>query len=174
MNSVYVPISLKFNLQDYWAGKAQQIFKASTEEDFVANLILAARYLRIRYFEKPTELVDPFHIYSNEDFYSASIGISTRKYVQDRNVFKYGVVEDVPVGKVYGLTGGYQVRNNSGRLYLGLRFSFGNYIKLGYLSSNFEYGTFFHGSHTEEGVLQEVSIILQNYLKLGNGNSDNL
>jgi len=152
MNSVYVPINLKFNTQDYWAGKAQQIFKASTEEEFVANLILAARYLRIRYFEKPTELVDPFHIYSNEDFYSASIGISTRKYVQDRNVFKYGVVEDVPVGKVYGLTGGYQVRNNSGRLYLGLRFSFGNYIKLGYLSSNFEYGTFFHGSHTEEGV----------------------
>ena len=152
MNSVYVPINLKFNTQDYWAGKAQQIFKASTEEEFVANLILAARYLRIRYFEKPTELVDPFHIYSNEDFYSASIGISTRKYVQDRNVFKYGVVEDVPVGKVYGLTGGYQVRNNSGRLYLGLRFSFGNYIKLGYLSSNFEYGTFFRGSHTEEGV----------------------
>jgi len=152
LNSVYIPINLKFNTQDYWAGKAQQIFKGTTEEEFITNLILAARYLRIRYFEKPTELKDPFHIYSNEDFYAASIGISTRKYVQDKNVFKYGVIEDVPVGKVYGLTGGYQVRNNSGRLYLGLRFSFGNYIKWGYLSSNVEYGTFFRSSHTEEGT----------------------
>ena len=59
----------------------------------------------------------------------------------------------MPVGIVYGLTGGYQVKNNSGRLYLGMRFSFGNYNKWGYLSSNFEYGTFFHASHAEQGVI---------------------
>ena len=152
INSVYVPVNLKFSTQDFWAGKAQQIFKGNTEEEFVTNLILAVRYLRIRYFEKPTELIDPLHIYSNEDFYSTSIGISTRKYVQDKYVFKYGVIEDVPVGKVYGLTGGYQVKNNSGRLYLGLRFSSGNYNTWGYLSSNFEFGTFFNASHAEQGV----------------------
>ena len=50
------------------------------------------------------------------------------------------------------LTGGYQVKNNSRRLYLGLRFSFGNYNEWGYLSSNFEYGTFFNSSHAEQGV----------------------
>jgi len=152
INSVYVPVNLKFSTQDFWAGKAQQIFKGNTEEEFVTNLILAVRYLRIRYFEKPTELIDPLHIYSNEDFYSTSIGISTRKYVQDKYVFKYGVIEDVPVGKVYGLTGGYQVKNSSGRLYLGLRFSSGNYNTWGYLSSNFEFGTFFNASHAEQGV----------------------
>jgi len=146
INSVYVPINLKFSTQDFWAGKAQQIFKGNTEEEFVTNLILAIRYLRIRYFEKPSELIDPLHIYSSEDFYSASIGISTRKYVQDKYIFKYGVIEDVPVGNVYGLTGGYQVKNNSGRLYLG------NYNTWGYLGSNFEYGTFFHASHAEQGV----------------------
>ena len=71
MNSVYVPVNLKFNTQDYWAGKAQQIFKGNTEEELVTNLILAVRYLRIRYSEKPSELIDPLHIYSNEDFYLA-------------------------------------------------------------------------------------------------------
>jgi hypothetical protein len=152
VNSIYVPLNLKFNTQDYWVGKAQQIFKGNSEDNRTTNLILAVRYLRVRYFEKPSEVIDPLHIYSNEDFYLAEIGISTRKYVQDRYVFNYGVIEDVPVGKVYALTGGYQVKNNSVRQYLGMRFSFGNYHDWGYLSTNFEYGTFFKASHDEQGA----------------------
>ena len=153
INSVYVPVSLKFRTQDYWAGKALQLFKGNIEDVLVTNLILAARYLHIRYFEKPSELLDPFHNYSSENFYLATVGISTRRYVQDKYIFKYGVIEDVPVGSVYSLTGGYQVKHNSGRLYLDMRVYFGNYNEWGYLSSNFEYGTFFHASHTEQGVL---------------------
>ena len=37
-------------------------------------------------------------------------------------------------------------------MYLGLRFSFGNYYKWGYISPSFEYGTFFHSSHAEQGT----------------------
>jgi hypothetical protein len=151
-NSVYTPLVLKFKTQDYWAGFAQRILKSSTEDDRITNLILAGRYLRVRYFEKPPEFNDPLHIYSDEDFYLAAIGISTRKYVQDKYVFKYGVTEDVPVGKVYELTGGYQVRNDTGRLYLGIRVSFGDYYQWGYLSTNFEYGTFVRASYAEQGV----------------------
>jgi hypothetical protein len=152
MSSVYVPVKMKFTTQDYWAGKAILLFKDNPEDESITNLILAARYFRVRYSEKPSELIDPLHIYSNEDFYLAGIGISSREYVQDRYIFKFGVIEDVPEGRVYGLTGGYQVRNNSGRMYLGLRFSFGNYYKWGYISPSFEYGTFFHSSHAEQGT----------------------
>jgi hypothetical protein len=153
MNSVYVPMSLKYRTQDYWAGKAQRLFKGNTEDDRVTNLIMAVRYLRIRYYEKPSERYDSLHVYSNEDFYLAALGLSTRKYVQDKYVFKYGVVEDVPIGVVYALTGGYQVRNDFGRPYLGVQVFFGNYNEWGYLSSDFEYGTFFHASHAEQGVI---------------------
>ena len=152
INLGYAPINLRFNTQDFWVGKAMRIFKGNREEELVTNLVFTARYLRIRYSEKPPEQNDPLHIFSNEDFYLGGIGITARKYVQDKYIFKYGVVEDVPVGKVLGLTGGYQIRNNSGRFYLGMRYSFGNYYEWGYLSSNFEYGTFFKGSHTEQGV----------------------
>jgi len=152
INLVYYPLDLKFSTQDYWLGKAQRIFKGNTEDERTTNLISTVRYLRVRFFEKPSELHDPLHFYSNEDFYLAGIGISNRKYVQNRYVFNYGVIEDVPVGKVYGITGGYQIKNNIGRLYLGLRFSSGNYHDWGYLSSNFEYGTFFHSVHVEQGT----------------------
>ena len=153
MNSGYVPVNLKFNTQDFWAGKAQPIFKDKMKEESVTNLIFASRYLRVRYFEKPSELIDTLQIYSSEDFYSASIGISTRRYVQDKYIFSYGTTEDIPVGNVFELTGGYQVKNNSGRPYLGMRFSFGNYNEWGYLSSHFEYGTFFHAKKAEQGVI---------------------
>ncbi|MCX6320529.1 MAG: hypothetical protein NTX93_01825 [Bacteroidia bacterium] len=152
INLVYFPSNFKFSTQDYWAGNAQQIFKGNPDKELVTNIIVALRYLRIHYFEKPSDLYDPLNIYSSEDFYLATIGISARKYVQDKYIFNYGVIEDVPVGKVYGLTGGYQVKNNSGRLYLGFRYSFGDYHEWGYLSSNFEYGTFFHASNAEQGV----------------------
>jgi hypothetical protein len=152
-NPLYVPLNLKFKTRDFWAGKAIRIFKGSSEEELATNLILSARYLRIRYLQKPTDINDPLQIYSNEDFYLAGIGISTRKYVQDKYVFKYGTIEDVPVGQVFELTGGYQLRNNSWRPYLGMRFSFGNYNEWGYMSTNFEYGTFFRASHAEQGVI---------------------
>ena len=168
VNLVYVPLNLRFKTQDYWAGYAQPVFKGIPEEESITNLILAVRYLHVRYFEKPTDIFDPLHIYSGENFYMASIGISSRKYLQDKYIFKYGVIEDVPVGKVFGVTAGYQIKNNSGRPYLGARFSFGNYYVWGYLSSNFEYGTFFHGSRAEQGAFTAGVNFFTGLLEIGN------
>ncbi len=153
LNPLYIPINLKFNTQDIWAAKAFQIFKGYTEDDEATNLILAGRYYRVRYHSKPSDINDPLQIYSNENFYMASVGISSQKYVQDTYIFKYGTIEDVPVGKVLELTGGFQLRNSSCRPYLGTRLSVGNYNQWGYLSTNLEFGTFFRSSHAEQGVI---------------------
>lgn len=151
-DSILVLQPFKFNVQDYWAGNAIQIFKGNTEFDRATNLFAAVRYLHVKYLEKPDEVYDMQHYFSNENFYLASIGISTRKYVQDKYIFKFGVTEDVPVGKVYSVTAGFQKKTSSVRNYLGARISSGNYYQWGYLSYNAEYGTFFHGSSFEQGV----------------------
>ena len=153
LSPLYFPLNYKFRSQDLWVANAIQIFKGSTEEELATNLIFALRYLRVRYYEKPTYDRDPLHIFSSEDFYLAAIGISTRKYVQDKYIFKYGTVEDVPVGKVLELTGGFQLRTNSWRPYFGVRFSIGNYLQWGYLSTNIDFGTFFRSSHPEQGAI---------------------
>jgi len=168
INPVIIPINSNFNTHDYWAGIAKQIFKNNAEEGRATNLIFTARYLRVRYFEKPSEFADPSHNFSTEDFCLAGIGISNRKYVQDKYIFNYGLIEDVPVGKVYSLTGGYQIKNNSARPYLGFRFSYGNYNKWGYLSSNFEYGTFYRSSHSEQGVFSAGLNYFTNLFEIGN------
>jgi hypothetical protein len=151
-DSVLVLQPFKFNVQDYWGGNAIQLFKGNTEYKRTTNFISAVRFVRVRYFEKPSEAYDTQHYFADENFYLASIGISTRKYVQDKYIFKFGVTEDVPVGKVYSLTGGFQAKNKNGRYYVGGRISTGNYYPWGYLSFNFESGTFFNGSNAEQGV----------------------
>jgi hypothetical protein len=156
-----------FNTQDFWAGSAIRIFKGNTESKRTTNFIFTGRFLRIRYLERPIEMFDMQDIYSNEDFNMASIGISTRKYVQDKFIFRYGITEDVPIGRVFSLTGGYQTKNNTGRLYLGARISLGNYYPWGYLSSNYEYGTFFRSSHTEQGILSASVTYFTGLVELG-------
>jgi hypothetical protein len=160
--------NLNFNTQDYWAGTANGILKGNSEDERSTKAIVAARYLRIRYLDKPDEMYDSLHIYSNQDFYLADVGISTLKYVQDHYVFNFGVIEDVPVGRVYGITGGYQIRDNIGRLYLGTRVSFGDYFDWGYLSTTFEYGTFFHGQSLQQGVFAARVNYFSTMFKIGN------
>jgi len=145
-------LRFKFNSQDYWAGNSIQLFKGNSEYNRTTNFISTIRFLRVRYLEKPSEIFDNQHMFTDENFYMASIGVSTRKYVQDKFIFKYGITEDVPIGKVFSLTGGYQEKSQTGRVYLGARISTGSYYPWGYLSTNFEFGTFLRASHVEEGV----------------------
>jgi len=142
----------KFNAQDYWAGNAIRLFGGNSEYNRTTNFISTIRFLWVHYLEKPSEHFDTQHRFTDENFYLASMGVSTRKYVQDKYIFKFGITEDVPVGKVFSLTGGYQEKSQTGRVYLGARVSMGSYYPWGYLSSNFEYGTFIHASRVEEGV----------------------
>ncbi|MBK9026268.1 MAG: hypothetical protein IPL69_20615 [Saprospiraceae bacterium] len=109
-DALFYQQSYKFNTQDYWAGFAVQLFKGNTEDDRTTNLIPTLRYLRIRYLDQPVDSLDPINQYSNEDLYLAGLGVSTRKYVQDKYIFNYGITEDVPVGRVISFIGGYQIK----------------------------------------------------------------
>ncbi len=157
---------LKFNVQDYWAGHAWQIFRGNTEDFRTTNLVFNGRFLRTRYQQKPVALYDSLNIYSNENFYLASIGVSRRRYIKDKYIFNYGFIEDVPAGNVYELTGGYQEKN-TGRTYLGVRIASGNYNNWGYLSWNLEYGTFFRASQFEQGVFTAGTDYFTSLFKIG-------
>ncbi len=153
-NNLYRQNRFKFNAQDYWVGGAIQLNRSNTAYRRSTNLISTIRFLRVRYLEKPEATLDPQQFHSDENFYLGSIGVSERRYVQDKYIFKYGTTEDVPVGRVYNLTGGYQDKNAIGRFYLGGRVSIGDYFWWGFLSSNIELGTFIRASHADQGVIK--------------------
>ena len=147
---VYSKQKIKLNLQDYWIGHSFPIFKGNSVNSRNTNLIVSARYLNINYLESPSVEYDPIRFYSDEKFILSGIGLNSRNFVKDRYLFKNGIIEDVPTGKIVGITTGYQYKNNQGRLYIGGQVSFGDYHNWGFLSTNFEMGTFFDKSNTSQ------------------------
>lgn len=142
----------KFRLTDYWAGKATRILKGNSETNRTTNLINTARFMRIRFIEKPLETDTLKPAFADEELYMIGLAISARRYVQDKYIFNFGLIEDVPVGKIFSLTGGYQARGDISRLYFGARFSIGNYYPWGYLVSNLEFGSFVRAAKIEQGA----------------------
>lgn len=159
--------NLKYKSQDIWGGISFPIFKDKTTRHSTTNLVYSTRILNVQYQESPTIDYDSINFYSGETFYLSGIGISSRQFVEDEYLYNYGVIENVPIGKIYGITGGYQIKNNQGRLYLGARASFGNYHSWGYLSTNFEYGTFFNATKTEQSAFSFQANYFTNLVELG-------
>lgn len=166
-NLVYGRQSFKFNSHDFWGGYALRISKDSTENSRVTNLIVSGRFVNVNYLESPTAEYDPVDFYASEHFFLSGIGVSTRKYVEDKYIFKNGVTEDVPIGKIYGITAGYQFKNMKERFYLGGQVSFGNYFKWGFLSLNFELGTFFNKSITNQTAFTFQANYFTNLITVG-------
>jgi len=173
-DSIYASDSLqmlqnfKYNAQDIWAGYAFQLFKGNTEDIRSTSLISTFRFSRIRYLEKPQAIYDMQHLFTNEDFYMIGFGISTRKFLRDKYVFQFGIPEDIPIGKVLSLNGGYQIKNFNERLYLRTQISIGNYYHWGYFSGNIQYGTFFRSAKTEQGTLKVGMNYFTGLFEIGN------
>jgi len=159
-------LNSRYNIQDYWAAAAWQVFKGNSEAERTTKLILSARAFRIKYLRKPTEQAELLDFYTNENLVLAGIGISSRKYIKQRYIFKYGTTEDVPIGLAYGVVGGYQLKNNE-HWYWGLRYSWSNFLNWGYFGTHLEYGTFINASKNIDGVFKVYLNYFSNLFAIG-------
>ncbi len=164
-NQVSKAENFKYNSQDYWGGHAFRIFKGNTENDWASNLITTARYFNKDYIEKPFGIKDSLGILSSENLYLIGIGVSSRKYTQDKYIFNFDVVEDIASGIAYNVTSGYQRKNDDYKFYLGGRFALGKYFTFGYLSSNLEYGTFFEKSKSVQSTINFSAVYFTNLVE---------
>ncbi|MFB9080372.1 hypothetical protein ACFFWB_23695 [Flavobacterium procerum] len=88
----------------------------------ITNLIVTGRFLNLDYSESPSDTYDPNDFYSDEKLILSGIGLNTRRFIKDRYIFRNGQTEDVPIGRIYGITLGYQYKNTFWRPYLGAQF----------------------------------------------------
>lgn len=159
--------SFKYNSQDYWLGYSFPIFKGKTEQNRTTNFFVSGRHLQINYQEQPTLSYDPVRIFSSEKSFYASIGLSSRKFKQDKYLFDFNVTEDIASGFIYSLTAGNQLKNDQNRMYLGGRVALGKFFPFGYFSTNFEYGTFFKRDETEQTTLNWSLVYFTNLFEIG-------
>lgn len=159
--------NFKYISQDYWVGHSYPLFKGDSEKERTTNLITSIGFLDVNFKESPGVVYDSINFFADETSYLGTVGISSRQFIQDKYIFKDGITEDVPVGKIYALTGGYQFKNQNSRLYLGARASFGNYFNWGYISTNFEIGSYFNGSKAEQTAYSFQANYFTSLINLG-------
>jgi hypothetical protein len=148
------------NIEDLWVGRSWQLSKDNPVDGRITSLVLSGRMLITR---NPARSADDraANLFNNENFYFFGIGISSRKYYQDKYIFNYGKVEDIPVGRNIGITIGHDSKLRD-RLYIGLMGAWGDYFRFGYLSTHLEYGTY-ETYKTPTGFQQGVFTARINY-----------
>ncbi|MFL9844313.1 hypothetical protein [Flavobacterium rhizosphaerae] len=153
--------------QDYWGGYAFKIYEGETEEARTTRLVTTSRFYNLDYEDTPTVEYDSIGFYSSQTLGMVSVGLTSRKFVQDKFLFNYDIVEDIPIGKIYSLTGGIQRKNRQNRLYLGGRYAFGNYYSWGYMSINTQIGSFFYKNSAKESAIDISALYFTNIKNLG-------
>lgn len=152
--------------QDYWLARAFQLAPGSTEDDRATNLVISAGVSALTYVDRPKGSISDLELYRDRALFLASVGVSTRKYLRDRYIFNYGFIEDVPIGRSYGVTAGYEMRVEP-RWYFGAQYTWGHYYRWGYFSTGLAYGNFFRDGGLEQGVARARITYFTGLLQLG-------
>lgn len=163
----YAMHNFKSATQDFWGGYSFRLSSDKSERFRTFNLITALRYQHIKYVENAPFEYDKVGYFSNEKLYLASIGISSRQYVQDKYLYNYDIIEDIPIGKTYLLTGGFRDKNHQKTPYFGAKYAFGNYYNWGYFSSGIEIGSFFNSGELEQSTISWKTLYFTNLKQLG-------
>jgi len=157
----------KFNYQDYWLGRSFQLNKGNSEFNRTTNFITSARYFNKNYSDTPFINADSLNIYNVEKLYLITLGITSRKFTQDKYIFDFNVVEDVASGFVYSVTTGYQKKYDEYKFYSGGKMALGRFYKFGYLSTNLEFGTFLDLGKTNQTATSLQLIYFTNLQEYG-------
>lgn len=166
-NGVFANQDFKLETQRYWAGHSFKIFKGRSEDFRSTNLVTTFGYKNVSYKTIPSATYDPDHYFASEKLYLTTIGLNTRKFTEDKYLFNFGIIEDVPYGQVYSITGGFQDKNNRRRTYFGGRVAYGTYFPVGYAGINVELGSFFDGNQSQETTLRVEGNYFTNLLSIG-------
>jgi hypothetical protein len=166
-NAVFANQDFKLETQQYWAGHSFKIFRGRTEDYRATNFVTTFGYKNVSYKATPSLTYDPSRYFASEKLYLTTIGFNTRKFSEDKYLFNFGVIEDVPYGQVYALTGGFQDKNNRRRTYFGGRVAYGTYFPIGYAGINVQLGSFFDGRKSQETTLRIEGNYFTNLLSLG-------
>jgi hypothetical protein len=163
LDTLILPVPLKYNLQDYWISRSFLINKES-----VTRIILGTRYTNNNVFNHPFILPDSYYNLQKYRLFLGSISFSAQKYYKTSLIYSHGRTEDVPHGGLFNLTMGKEINEFKKRLYTGISLSAGESVRsIGYFYTSMGIATFFHENHTEQGILMARASYFSNLLYLG-------
>lgn len=147
---------VKYFEQKYWGGYSVPI--VNNPESAYANyrMVSSVAYETKNFSEVPTQEYDSIGYYSNDRHLLFKIALSSNSYVQDKYIFRYDEIEDIPVGVLYSITTGIRKKRDRNQPYLGGRYSFGNYHRIGYVGGDLQVGGFY-----DRGKIYQAAVNLK-------------
>ncbi|MEO8085905.1 MAG: hypothetical protein ABI763_03745 [Bacteroidota bacterium] len=159
---------IHFRDLDVWAGRSFPVAIGKSDKARSTRLITTLRILDRKYSEIPPITADSMHLYSSSKFYLGSVGITTRTYYRDTYIYRYGIPEDIPSGRMAQVLFGYEDGINTGRIYAGAQAGYGDHFKnFGYLSTFLGYGTFLRNGQAEQSVINTTLGYFSDMLHVG-------
>ena len=156
-------IPLSYFYSDVWIGRSFRLFyrQHDSDEKGRSRLVVALRNTNYEYSRRPTVTADSNQVYQDSRTTLFSVGFSRRKYVRDVLIYGFGRTEDVPVGEAISLITGVDNAELGPRMYMGMNFSQGKYIKrIGYVYALAGLGGY---NHRQGGIEQGVFTLESNY-----------
>jgi hypothetical protein len=138
---------------DYWLIRSFKAGRGESARARNSRLAVAGRISGINYFQKASFLPETFAPQLNNLFLLGSVGYFIREYYIDRDIYRFGITEDIPVGILASFTGGYQISELNSRPYFRLRTAFGEHIEnFGNISAGVNFGSFINQRNLEQGA----------------------
>lgn len=157
-------LSARTNIQDIWAGRSWNL--NNRYHDVTTSLVVSGRLVRTAAPAR-TKQAEDADIFNNRLYYFGAVSITSRKYYRDRYVFDYGKVEDIPAGRIVGITIGREYQQKS-RFYVGWNAGVGNYLPTGYFGAQLSYGTFRSETGLHQGIFSGRITYFTRLLSMGN------
>lgn len=144
---------VKYLQQRYWGGYSIPLVRNSQHEEASLRMTTSLGFEAKNFSEVPTAAFDSVGYYADDRHVLLKIALTSNRYVQDKYVFRYNEIEDIPVGEVYSITTGIRRKHQENQWYLGLRYSFGNYHRIGYFNADIQAGSYFDKGEMNQAVL---------------------
>jgi hypothetical protein len=136
---------LDYYTTDVWLAKSQSPSNGKSITQQSSKIIGGLRYYNNTFLTRPAYSIDTSFSNVNRTVYLACLGFSLRKYYKDQFIYRFGANEDIPEGLAIKILHGLEKRElGIDRNYSAFEISHGKHFdKLGYLSGNFTYGTYY-------------------------------
>ena len=145
-----IRIPYQRNFQDAWLGRAFLLKGADNR----INLSLATRVFREDFTERPYVDADSNQFFFNDLLFLNEVVLTKRKFLKSTLIQAFGITEDIPIGYLFKLVGGYEFGEFEDRPYIGLGASAGDFWKgVGYFTASAEFGGFIDDGKMEEGLV---------------------
>lgn len=151
-DSFTVDKKIKVHTGDVWGGYAFP-FLENTKNGQGSRLIFAVRAVKYLFENVPEKQAGRYFTYYSSENAFAGLTFINRRFYKDRYIFRLGRTEDIPIGKMLGVTTGVKKRDGYLLPYGGINFTMAEFVrKIGYVSVTGGYGSFWRNDKMEEGV----------------------